>query len=92
MTKTDSALDIVRNAQKTDKLVIGLETTMNALKNNNLEYVFVASNAPQNMIDDLEHNSGIAETLISQVKVNSEDLGVACKKQFRVTVVGVLRK
>jgi len=92
MTKTDSALDIVRNAQKTDKLVIGLETTMNALRNNNIEYVFVASNAPQNMIEDLEHNSTVAETLISQLKVNSEDLGVACKKQFRVTVVGVLRK
>jgi ribosomal protein L30E len=92
MTKTDSALEIIRNAQKADKLVIGLETTMNALKNDKLEYVFMANNAPQNMIDDVTHNGTVTETLASQVSINAEDLGVVCKKQFRVTIVGVLRK
>jgi ribosomal protein L30E len=92
MTKTDSALDMIRNAQKTDKLVIGIETTKNALKNGRIEYVFIASNAPQNIIEELEHNAAITEAKVSQIRSNAEDLGVACKKQFRVSVVGVLRK
>jgi ribosomal protein L30E len=69
-----------------------IETTKNALKNGRIEYVFIASNAPQNIIEELEHNAAITEAKVSQIRSNAEDLGVACKKQFRVSVVGVLRK
>ncbi|MFT4309032.1 MAG: ribosomal L7Ae/L30e/S12e/Gadd45 family protein [Candidatus Woesearchaeota archaeon] len=92
MTKTDSALDIIRNAHKKGAIVIGNESTMNAIRNDKLEYVFIARNAPKNMIEDIMHNAEIMGVKASQVSANSEDLGIACRKQFRVTMVGVLKK
>jgi len=92
MAQQASAIDMIKEAQKTGKITIGLESTLKSLKDGNLEYAFVSSNAPSTIINDISHNAEISGTKYSQVAVKSDELGVACKKQFNVTVVGVLKK
>lgn len=92
MTKTASGLDIIRSAQRAGTLTIGKETSLRALRQGELEYVFASANAPEQALEDLSHYAGLSETKFSQLNVNAEDLGVVCKKQFAVSVVGVRKR
>ncbi len=92
MSRTDSALEIIRKAQKEGKLTIGYKSTLEALKKKELEYAFTAVNAPQNIVEDIQYYSNLSETNYSPLNANSEELGVACRKQFTVAVVGVLKE
>lgn len=92
MAQAQSAVEIIKEAQKSEKLTIGMESTIKALKEGKLEYAFIASNAPASLVSDVQHNSEVFGTKFSQVSVKGDELGVACKKQFNVTIVGVLKK
>ncbi len=92
MSRTDSALEIIKKAQKEGKLTIGYKSTLEALKKQELEYAFTAVNAPQNIVEDIKYYSELSQTKYSPLNANSEDLGVACRKQFSVAVVGVLKE
>jgi ribosomal protein L30E len=89
MTKTASALDLIKDAHKKEKVTIGYDSTLKALKASELATVFASRNASRSMVDDLSHYAQLAETQFSQLNVDSEDLGIAVKKQFTVSVVGI---
>lgn len=91
MTKTASALDMIKDAHKKEKVTIGYDSTLRALKAGELGYAFAASNAAAGAVEDLTYYSGLAGCKFSQLNVDSENLGIAVKKQFTVSIVG-LRK
>lgn len=89
MTKTASALDLIKEAHKKENVTIGYDSTLKALKASELKTVFASRNASRSMIDDLTHYTSAADTQFSQLNVDSENLGIAVKKQFTVSVVGI---
>lgn len=89
MTKTASALDMIKEAHKKEKVTIGLDSTLKALKAGELGFVFAARNAAPGAIDDLTRYAELSDVQFSSLNVDSEDLGIAVKKQFTVSVVGL---
>lgn len=73
------------------KLVIGAETVLKKLKTNELKKVFVSSNAPQNLLDDLNKYCKITKFELNSLKQTNEELGVILKKQFMISVIGVVK-
>ena len=89
MTKTASALDLIKEAHKKEKVTIGFDSTLKALRESHIATVFASRNASASMIEDLEHYAELTGAQFSQLNVDSENLGIAVKKQFTVSVVGI---
>ena len=89
MTKTASALDMIKEAQKNEKVTIGYDSTLKAIKAGELSYAFAARNAANGAIEDLTYYAGLSDAKFSQLNIDSENLGITLRKQFTVSVVGI---
>lgn len=74
------------------ELVIGYNRVLKNLKLNKLKKVFLASNAPEDFVKELEYYSKIANIPLEKINLNNEELGIICKKQFLVSTVGILKE
>lgn len=82
-------VDEIKKLLKTENLVFGAEKTIKALRNNELIKVFLASNAPEEMIKDIEYYSSIANVEFEKLDVPNDELGVVCKKPFSIVCIGM---
>lgn len=73
------------------KLVVGTEATTKNIKNGKVKKVFLSSNCPKNIKEDIMHYAKIFGSEVEVLDVNNEDLGVACKKPFSVSVLSLLK-
>ena len=76
---------------KEKKLIIGTKTVVKKLRVGKLSSIFVSSNCPKAVRDDITHYSTIAGTRVVELEVPNDELGVICKKSFSVSVAGVPR-
>ncbi|MFH1850279.1 MAG: ribosomal L7Ae/L30e/S12e/Gadd45 family protein [archaeon] len=79
----------IREALKQKKAVIGAKSTLKKLKLGKLSTVYLSSNCPEDMIKDIGHYGKLAKTSIKQLTHNNEELGVICKKEFLISVLGI---
>lgn len=79
----------IRTALGTEKIILGTERVVKELKKGTLAKIFVSSNCPENIRDDLSHYASFVETETIELDVHNEDLGVVCKKPFSVSVLGL---
>jgi len=82
-------LKVLRNKIQDGKVVIGLDRVMKAIKAKKLGKVFIASNCPQETIGDLQYYADLAGVEITQLELDNEELGVFCRKNFFISVLGV---
>lgn len=73
------------------KLVVGTEVAMKSLKQGKVKKVFVSSNCPNNIKEDIMHYAKVFGSEVEVLDVSNEDLGVACKKPFSVSVLSLLK-
>ena len=83
------ALADLKNILKTDKLIIGKERTIKNLKLGKLESVFVSSNC--DCTEGIEHYAKLGKVNVDKLKIPNDELGVLCKKQFSISVLGSVR-
>lgn len=81
----------IKKFMKEKRLVIGTNQTMDKLRRGGIEKVFISSNCPEGVVDDLETYTKMSGIKLEKLKVNSIDLGTICKKQFNIAVLGVLK-
>jgi len=80
----------LKEAIKSGKgLVIGTQRTLRKLKMNEVRKVYVSSNCPRDVLDDIEHYSKIHNAQLIKLKENNEELGIICKKPFLISVLGL---
>ncbi|MCK4669784.1 MAG: ribosomal L7Ae/L30e/S12e/Gadd45 family protein [Nanoarchaeota archaeon] len=73
------------------KLVtIGTEATLKNLRQGNLEKVFITKNCPEKVRDDIKDFKEDVE--IVELDKTNEELGVMCKKQYAISVLGFLKE
>lgn len=82
---------MVRDAVESNRIVLGTESAANKLKLGKLEAVVVASNCPENVRNDLEHNAKVSGTKVLSFDGKSSDLGALCRKPFTVIVAGITK-
>ena len=79
----------IRTSIEGGKLIMGTETTIKELKKGTLKKILVSSNCPENVREDLDHYSSMGETSVEDLHIQSDELGVLCKKPFSVSIVGI---
>ena len=82
-------IDEIKKLIKTDSLVIGTNKTLKALRNNEIVKVFLAENAPDDLIRDIEHYASISNFKVEKLSIPNDELGVVCKKPFAITCIGM---
>ena len=70
-------------------LIFGTEMTLKKLKMNEIKKVYVSSNCPENVLDDIEHYANIHSIPLVKLKENNEELGIICKKSFPISVLSL---
>jgi len=85
MTNT---LDI-KKAIKDKKEIIGTNSVMKNLRAGKLSKVYLTSNCPEEVKENIKQYSKIIKTEVVQLKIANDALGTICKKSFVVSVLGV---
>ncbi len=88
-TRKDPAVEI-RKLFEEGKLVIGTERVEKLLKQGKLKKVFIASNCKEDTKQSFEAYAKLAKADFEQIELSNEEMGIACKKPFSISAVGVL--
>jgi large subunit ribosomal protein L30e len=86
-----NALAEIKKHINDKKLVLGTRSTIKNMKLGRLEKVFITSNCSENVKNDINYYSSISNCKVEQLNIPNEELGVICKKQFSVSVAGLLK-
>lgn len=87
----EKALKEIKSLVKSEKFIMGTERAMKELKAGNLSKIFVSSNAPENVVSDLDHYTGMSEVEVVKLTIPNDELGVVCQKPFSVSIVALLK-
>ncbi len=87
MKKSKSQIETLKTELKKKKPNIGTDTTINLVKNGRAKQVFVSKNCPDNIKEDLKRYSEIFKAEYHELDINSEELGILCKKPFPIAVL-----
>jgi len=70
-------------------LMIGANYVIKAMKQGKISKVILASNCPANFKDEILHLGKIANNEVFESDKSNENLGMLCRKQFKITVIGI---
>lgn len=87
--KEDKVITEIKELVKKGKIVIGLNTTLKHLRKNKLKSIYISSNCPKKVKEDLYYYSKIAKVEVIALPYQNDELGVMCKKPFSISVIGV---
>jgi large subunit ribosomal protein L30e len=82
----------IKKFLKTEKPAIGTKSCIDYLKKGKLEKIFVTSNCPKTVKEDIMHYAKLSGAKIENISSTNEELGVICKKPFSISVLGILKK
>ena len=88
--KTDKTTEI-RKLVTSKKVVLGTERTLKNVRQGLIGQVFVAKNCPKKVLETLEQYRKITAFEIITLDMTNVDLGILCKKQFGISVLGILK-
>ncbi|MAF99380.1 MAG: 50S ribosomal protein L30 [Nanoarchaeota archaeon] len=91
MAKEQTTPELVelKEALNKGKIVVGFDSVMKKLRSKAVKKVFLASNCPEHLSTDIEHYGKLSDIAVTWLDLNNEDLGVFCKKQFFISVIGI---
>ncbi len=70
------------------KAVIGKEQVLKQLRTKSLSKGYLASNCPKDLRADVTHYAQLTKTPVVELEFNNEELGLFCKKNFFIAVLG----
>lgn len=92
--KTKKAVESINSkiqlVMKSGKTALGYKTTIKALRNNKAKMVMIASNTPPLRKSEVEYYAMLAKCVVHHYAGNNSELGTACGKFYRVSMVSVI--
>jgi large subunit ribosomal protein L30e len=85
------SMDELKLGLKNNNLIIGTKRTIKAIRTGEVSKVFMASNCPDMLAEDVEHYCGLTDIPIEKLEADCNELGSVCKKPFFVSVVGIAK-
>jgi len=85
----DIEKELVRAVQ-TGKVVLGTDRSLKAVKRGEAKLVILASNCPEDVVEDFKYYSRISEVKVLHLNRDSRELGVMCGVPFTVSVLAVI--
>ena len=77
---------------KENKLLLGREVVMKSLKNGKVSRIFMSSNCPADLKDDVAHYTSLAGVEVVEVALTNEEFGTLAKKPFSISVMGLVKE
>lgn len=74
---------------KSGKTALGYKTTLKSLRLNKAKMVIIANNTPALRKSEIEYYAMLAKAQVHHYPGNNSDLGTACGKFYRVSVVTI---
>merc|ERR1711862_550919 len=74
---------------KSGKYTLGYKSTLKTLRNCSAKLVILANNTPPLRKSEIEYYAMLAKTGVHHYSGNNIDLGTACGKYFRVSVLSI---
>lgn len=81
----------IKKLIKEKKLVIGADETLKGLKTGKFAKIYMASNCPAQLKEDVAHYSSISGVEVIETGLPNTDLGDVCKKPFAISIMGLLK-
>lgn len=69
------------------KVIVGKERVLKHLREKSLAKVFLASNCPKDLKEDLANFAKLVKVPVIELTLNNEELGLFCKKNFFIAVL-----
>lgn len=85
------SLKEIKDLLKTDKLIVGKDRTVKALKEGTVEKVFLAKNCDDSTTADINHYASMNNVEVVVLELPNDELGDMCKKPFSIAVMGVTK-
>ena len=82
----------LRKLAEEKKLFIGTERTIKNLKLGKVSAVYVTKNISDSVLATLTRQATLSELEITKLNATNEELGVICKKPFRISVLSVIKE
>jgi large subunit ribosomal protein L30e len=77
----------IKKLVKEKLLVVGTNNTFKKVIENKIDKVWMSSNVPEKIKNDLMHYKKIDDINVVTLEIPNDELGVICKKPFSVSVV-----
>mmetsp|Transcript_63721 Transcript_63721/g.138069 ORF Transcript_63721/g.138069 Transcript_63721/m.138069 type:complete len:113 (-) Transcript_63721:79-417(-) len=74
---------------KSGKAALGYNTTIKTLRHNKAQMVIISNNTPPLRKSEIEYYAMLAKCQVVHYSGNNQDLGTACGKFFRVSMLSV---
>jgi len=85
-------IEILLKAQRAGKTIFGKEKIVKLLNSENvIEEVFVSSTCLKDTVDKIQNLSNLANVKFNKLEETSEEVGVACKKPFQISVAAIIK-
>jgi large subunit ribosomal protein L30e len=81
----------IKTALKEGKVIIGTERTLKNLKLGKVSKIFLTSNCPEDVEEDVKYYSKLAKVEVVKLRQPNDELGALCKKPFSVSVLSVVK-
>jgi large subunit ribosomal protein L30e len=80
----------IQLVMKSGKTALGYKTTIKALRSNACKMVMISNNTPPLRKSEVEYYAMLAKCAVHHYAGNNSELGTACGKFFRVSMVSVI--
>lgn len=77
----------IRKILGTDKLIIGTDRTIKALRDSRVKKVVISSNCSAEDVEEINSLATLNKVEVINIPETNEELGIICKKPFRVSVL-----
>lgn len=82
-------MEDIKKLVKDKKALIGTEQTMKSLKQGKVAKVLITSNCPNDVKEDVKHYAKLSSAEVIELDIPNDELGILCRKQFPVSVMGI---
>ena len=82
-------IEEIKKIAKTGKVIFGREETLKNLKRGTLKKVYLSSNCPQELKQDIAYYAELSATEVVQLPIPNDELGTMCRKPFVISVMSV---
>lgn len=79
----------IQLVMKSGKTTLGYKTTLKSLRLNKAKMVIIANNTPAIRKSEIEYYAMLSKAQVHHYSGNNSDLGTACGKFYRVSVVTI---
>lgn len=81
----------LKKLAESGKLCMGTEKTIKNLKQGKISSVFVSTNCPKDIKQEILRYAKMGNVEVEMLEINNEEFGIVCKKPFSISVAGLLK-